>query len=120
LGSRARSFGRPGVGEAVLGQRGYANMAARFLFLHNIFSRYEKPVTRFQIFSRHADPELEKVEIDPSGGPPRDPTALCWESQAPSGPRVSVPRIFRAEHLPNSRFWFFNLAFRKSQKPEFS
>ena len=101
LGSRARSFGRSGVGERFLGPRGYANMTLRFLFLHNIFSRYEKPVTRFQIFSRHADPELEKVVLEVCGGPPHDPRALFWESQAPSGPRDSVPRVFLAEAMQN-------------------
>ena len=60
MGSRARSFGRWAVGEGFLDQDEYANMAARFLFLHNIFFRYEKPVARFQNFSRHAEPELKK------------------------------------------------------------
>ena len=42
FGPYARSFGPTGLGETFLGQRGYGNMAVRFVFVQNIFFPGEK------------------------------------------------------------------------------
>ena len=94
FGPYARSFGPTGLGKKYEVGAGPDIYLPDLCLYSTYFSRVKNRFATLKFWHAPAEDQPTKVVLETSRGPPGDPLAIFWRSQAPSRRRVSRFRVF--------------------------